>query len=109
MNRKYIKDGQLVHHIERGAYGLGIIRNVRKADRGDNKELKYDLEYLIGDKIYKDIHEHSGMTNEFLKIITKEDANNMLLSREYDLDIKIGEKNKDKINVVKGKVKLNSL
>ncbi len=109
MERKFIKEGQLIIHDDKEVYGIAIITNVRKADRGDEKELMYDIKYLINNDVYEGICEHSGMTSCFLKIISKEDAFNKLLSREYDLDIEIAERNKDRINVIKAKSLLNAL
>ena len=103
MNRKYIKENQLIFHAEHGVYGLGIIINVRKADREDEKELKYDIKYLLSGEIYEDIYEHSGMTSSYLESISTEDANNKLLSFEYDLDIKIGQLNKNRMEVLNAK------
>lgn len=110
MEREYIKENQLVSHSEKGVTGIALIINVRKANRGNDKELMYDLKYLIGDREnYEKICEHSGLTSEFLGVISKEDAMNMLLSKEYDIDIKIGKLNKKKLNILKGKSFLNTL
>jgi hypothetical protein len=110
MKREDIKENQLVLHNEKGVNGIALIINVRKANRGDDKELMFDLKYLISSKEnHENICEHSGMTSTFLEVISKEDAINMALSKEYDLDIRIGKLNKKKLNVIKGKSVLNTL
>ncbi len=110
MKRENITENQLVLHNEKGVNGIATIVNVRKADRGDENELMYDLQYLIsGEENYEGICEHSGMTSSFLDVISKEDALNMILSKEYDLDIKMGKLNKKRIKLINGKAVLNAL
>jgi hypothetical protein len=110
MKHEDIIENQLVLHNERGVNGIALIINVRKANRGAENELMFDLKYLIsGGENYEDICEHSGMTSSFLNVISKEDAINMVLSKEYDLDIKIGKLNKKRLTLLKGKSVLNTL
>ena len=109
MERKYIKENQLVLHNEKGVNGIALIINVRKANRGNEKELMYDLKYIISGKIYEGICEHSGMTSSFVDIISKDDALNMILSKEYDLDINISKLNKKRIKIINGKNFLNKI
>jgi hypothetical protein len=110
MKKENIIENQLVLHKEKGVNGLALITNVRKANRGDINELMYDLEYIIsGEGNYEAICEHSGMTSDFLTTISKEDALNMILSKEYDFDIEIAKLNKKRITLIKGKGLLNAL
>lgn len=109
MKRENIKEKQLVLYKEDGAKGLATIINVRKADRGDEKELMYDLKYLVDKEDYEDIYEHSGMTSSFLEVISKEEANILLLSKEYDLDIEIAKLNRERVSILKAKAVLNAL
>jgi len=109
MKRENIKKNQLVLYKEDGAEGLATIINVRKANRGDEKELMYDLKFIVDKEDYEDICEHSGMTSSFLEVISKEDANILLLSKEYDLDIEIAKLNRERIGILKAKAALNAL
>jgi len=109
MKRENINENQLVIYKEDGAKGLATIINVRKANRGDEKELMYDLKYLVDKENYEDICEYSGMTSSFLEVISKEDANILLLSEEYDLDIEIAKLNRERIGILKAKAVLNAL
>lgn len=109
MKRENIKENQLVLYKEDGAKGLATIINVRKANRGDEKELMYDLKYLVEKENYENICEHSGMTSSFLEVISKEDANILLLSEEYDLDIEIAKLNRERVSILKAKAALNAL
>lgn len=109
MERKYIKENQLVLHKEKDVNGIALINNVRKANRGDEKELMYDLKYIITGKTYEDICEHSGMTSSCVEIISKDDALNMILSKEYDININIAKLNKKRIKLINGKNFLNNM
>ena len=110
MKRENITENQLVLHNEKGVNGIATIVNVRKADRTDENELMYDLQYLIsGEENYEGICEHSGMTSSFLEVISKEDANILLLSKEYDLDIEIAKLNRERVSILKAKAVLNAL
>ena len=71
MKKEEIKENQFVWYAS-GEY-FGILKNVRNAERGNEKELQFDMLMLHTGKVYEDIMEFSGMTSE-LKVVKRIDV-----------------------------------